>query len=77
MERELSEDVNGHVEEESGKELVGVVNGSVVATGVGSFIEKKSGSVELKGRREATVDVLDVGLADLVSINPSTIDLVD
>lgn len=77
MERELSEDVNGHVEEESGKELVGVVNGSVVTTGVGSFIEKKSGSVELKGRREATVDVLDVGLADLVSINPSTIDLVD
>lgn len=77
LERELSEDVNGHVEEESGKELVGVVNGSVVTTGVGSFIEKKSGSVELKGRREATVDVLDVSLADLVSINSSTIDLVD
>ncbi|THV03834.1 TLD-domain-containing protein [Dendrothele bispora CBS 962.96] len=31
---------------------------------IGSFIEKKTGGIELKGRREATVGVLDTKLAD-------------
>ncbi|KAF8625507.1 hypothetical protein AX15_005338 [Amanita polypyramis BW_CC] len=37
-----------------------------VGVGVGEFMEKKSGSVELWGRKEATVPVLDVALADML-----------
>jgi len=34
---------------------------------IGSFIEKKTGGIELRGRREATVGVLDAVLADKVT----------
>ena len=35
--------------------------------GLGEFMEKKSGSIELGGRKEATTPVLEVRLADMVS----------
>jgi len=35
--------------------------------GLGEFMEKKSGSIELSGRKEATTPVLEVRLADIVS----------
>ncbi|KAJ3933281.1 MAG: TLD-domain-containing protein [Lentinula lateritia] len=34
--------------------------------GIGGLIEKKSGNLELKGRRDATVAVLDVSLAEMI-----------
>lgn len=37
--------------------------------GIANLMEKKSGSVELKGRKEMTVGVLDGVLADLVCVS--------
>ena len=83
LERELSVDGLGN-EGEMGngvkhgeKELVEVKQGNgkgkQVASGVGGLMEKRSGGVELKGRREGTMSVLESGLAALVRLFASSI----
>jgi hypothetical protein len=41
------------------------------AVGVGEFMEKKSGSVQLNGRKAATTAVLTIELADMVRFSSS------
>lgn len=61
MERELG------VGESSEREMVGVPEGNKgIKVSVSQFMEKKSGSVELGGRKAATTPVLSAALANTV-----------
>lgn len=69
--------IKGKIEEKMGtkkvadKENEGASVTVVVSEGrlgLGEFMEKKSGSIELTSRKDATIPVLDVGLADTVRV---------
>ena len=59
--------IRGKIEEKMGAAKKEKVGGQDKENeGVGEFMEKKSGSIELDGRKDATTPVLDVALADTV-----------